>query len=392
MKLRYRLWLIFSLLWLIGLSAVHLFIVDIYQNRAYDNQRELAFSQGITITERITGLLPRYSDRAEGYLNYYGSVFSTRLFLLNENKQLTYDSFGEFPIGSHLTLAVLSSGQPLPASIFLNTETYGKVQYTLLEMNNPSQVGYLLMVKDASSVSDDIVRFRNQMLGFLTAATAVGFLVFYAVSIWFTRPIWRIVTHLQRITPRNREFPFVYRRKDEIGHLVAQIKQLVRQLDTYEKQQRRFISTSSHELKTPLATMQLIIENLPSLEDDKELRQEYTEDLQKQIDKMKQTVQGMMDVYRLADQPLSKRRIPFAEIQLHVIEEFQHLADRKQIRLVFEEKSPSLYADTAMFLMGLDNLVSNAIRYSQEDTEIKLSLQEAGQGKTRCSLEDQGMG
>ncbi|MCL6459600.1 MAG: HAMP domain-containing histidine kinase [Gorillibacterium sp.] len=392
MKLRYRLWLTFSLLWLIGLAAVHLFIVNIYQNRAYDNQRELAFSQGVTITERITGLFPRYAERAEGYLDYYGSLFSTRLFLLDANKQLSYDSFDQFAMGSHLTLAILSTDQRLPVSIFLATKAYGTVQYTLLEMNNPSQNGYLLMVKDSRSVSDDIVKFRDQMLGFLAAATAVGFLVFYAVSIWFTRPIRRIALDLQRITPRNRVFPFVYRRKDEIGHLVAQIKLMIRQLDTYEKQQRRFISTSSHQLKTPLATMQLIIENLPSLEDDKKLRQEYTEDLQKQIDKMKQTVQGMLDVYRLADQPLRKRQIPFAEIQLHVIEEFQHLADSKQIRLVYEEKKPSLYADAAMFLMGLDNLVSNAIRYSPENSEIKLSLQSAGPGRTKCSLCDQGMG
>jgi len=392
MKLRYRLWLIFSLLWLIGLTAVHLFIVDIYQSRAYNNQRELAFSQGVTITERVSGLMPRYVERAEGYLDYYGSLFSTRLFLLDDNKRLVYDSFNEFAVGSRVNLEILSTGHPLPDSIFLHTEAYGAVQYTLLAMDNPAQVKYLLMVKDAGSVSADIGKFREQMLLFLGGATAVGFLVFYAVSFWFTRPIHRIVRQLQQITPQNRAFTFSYRRRDEIGRLAAEINQMIRQLEAYELQQRRFISTSSHELKTPLATMQLIIENLPSLSDNPALQQEYMEDLQKQVDKMKLTVQGMLDVYRLADRPLSRRRITYAEIREHVTEAFQHLADSKQIRLVFTEKAPSLYADPAMFLMALDNLAINAIRYSGEGSTLTLTLQNAGASRTSCSLCDQGSG
>jgi signal transduction histidine kinase len=392
MKLRYRLWLIFSLLWLVGLTAVHLFMVDIYQKRAYTNQRELAFSQGVTITERVSGLLPRYLERAEGYLDYYGNLFATRLFLLDDNKRLVYDSFNEFAVGSRVNLEILSTGHALPDSIFLQTQAYGTVQYTLLPMDNPAQIKYLLMVKDAGSVSADISQFREQMLLFFGGATAVGFLLFYAVSFWFTRPIHRIVGQLQQITPRNRVFSFPYRRRDEIGRLAAEIQQMIRQLDAYELQQRRFISTSSHELKTPLATMQLIIENLPSLSDHPVLRQEYLEDLQKQVDKMKLTVQGMLDVYRLADRPLSRQRITYTEIRRHVIEGFQHLAESKQMKLEFTEKAPHLYADPDMFLMALGNLVTNAIRYSGEGTTLTLVLQNAGAGRTRCSLCDQGSG
>src|SRR5690606_2246593 len=115
------------------------------------------------------------------------------------------------------------------------TEAYGYVQYTVMEINNQRQsTAYMLMVKDANEVYNDIGKFRKQLIQFFLAASAVGFALSYFISTWFTRPIRLIMLHLKRITPQERRFSLAYRRKNEIGELVAEITKMVGQLELYE--------------------------------------------------------------------------------------------------------------------------------------------------------------
>jgi signal transduction histidine kinase len=396
MKLRYKLWLVFSLLWLVGVGTLQIFIVDIYKSRSLAGQQQLVYSQGMTITDRINGLIPRFTERAEGYLDYYSQTFSTRLLLLDENGLTLYDSFRQLEKGSHLKLAILDRNRPTPDTLFLHTAAHGHVQYTLLDLHNEAQKGRLLIVTDANGIYDDIRQFRWKMMLFLGGASLIGFLICFGVATWFTRPIRQIVHHLERITPQNREFTMTYRRKDELGHLVNQIGLMVQQLGSYEKKQRQFMSASSHELKTPLATMQLITENLPHLLDNKQLLEEYIGDLQRQIDKMKLTVKSMLDVYRLTEHELQLTSIPFESICKHLEETFRPLAQDKGIELIFETQNhcSSLIADRSLLYSGLDNLMSNAIRYSPAASTIRITLlpDHSNRNRTILRICDEGIG
>lgn len=396
MKLRYRLWLVFSLLWLAGVGTLQLFIVDLYKNRSLAGQEQLVYSQGMTIADRINGLLPRFPERAEGYLDYYSQAFATRLFLLEGDGRVLYDSFHQLEYGSHLELAILEQNRPSSGSLYVHTDAYGYVQYTLLELrNNGVYEGKLLIVSDANGIYDEIRKFRWTIALFLGGASIIGLLVCFGAATWFTRPIRQIVRHLELITPQNREFTMTYRRKDELGHLVRQIGLMVRQLDNYEKKQRQFMSASSHELKTPLATMQLITENLPHLYENKQLLEEYTGDLQQQIDKMKLTVKNMLNVYRLTEHLPQPTSIPFQSICSHLEETFRPLAQDKGIELIFAAPDPacsSLTADPSLLYGGLDNLMSNAIRYSPAASTVRITLLPGDRDRTILQICDEGIG
>lgn len=394
MKLRYRLWLVFSLLWLAGMGTLQIIIVDIYEERTLAGQQQLAYAQGMTIADRIGGMIPRFPERAQGYLDYYSQNLSARLILLDGKGLTLYDSFRQLEAGSRLQLAILEQGRPLPDSLFLHTPAYGHVQYTLLDFASGPQEEKLLIVADANGIYEDIREFRGNMVLFLAAASLVGLLACFGAATWFTRPIRQIVRHLELITPRNREFAMKYRGRDEIGHLVQQIRVMVQQLDRYEKKQRQMMSASSHELKTPLSTMQLITENLPHLYENRELMDEYVGDLQQQIYKMKLIVKNMLDVYRMADHALQLSSVPFQSIREHLETTFRPLAQDKDIELIFEtqDRNGSVIADRSLLLSGLDNLLSNAIQYSPPGTAIRITLLPQSGGRTALRICDEGMG
>lgn len=391
MKFHYRLWIVFSFIWLAGLFILYWLIVDTYYERSLDNQTRLAHSQGETVARRLSGLIPIYSERAQGYVDFYSERFGVRLMLLSPDLKLTYDSNKEFVPGRSLSIGILEDVEAAPLSRYVDTDRFGLVQYTLMKIEQAREGGYLLMVQNVNGLNEDLRQFRNRVLLALSAATAVSFVVFYFVAAWFTRPIRQIMFHLRKVTPRKREFAMVYRGKDEIGRLVEEIRDMVKQMAVYEQRQRRFISTSSHELKTPLSTMQLILENLPQLRDQPELFEEYVSDLSQQIGKMRNVVQGMLDVYRMADRPLRLQLVNFTEIRQHVEEQFARIGENRNIRIRFEQLADGLDADRELLFRGLDNLVSNALRYSPEHTEITIRLEKNPIG-WKLSVCDQGIG
>lgn len=394
MKLHARLWITFSVLMVAVSLILYIFIIKAYEARMLEGQKQLVISQGYAVVDKLRGTLPRFPERTEGYLDFYSRQLDMRLFVLHNDRTVWFDSFRELPEHSPLTLEILKNGANLPTGLFVPTSSYGYVQYTLLEMEpDRPELGYLLMVNNVDFLYEDIRAFRIQVIGIILAALTVFFFICYLVASWFTKPIRSLIEQMKKITPQKRVFQPTYGRRDEIGELGAEIGEMVSQLNRYDQRQQQFMSSSSHELKTPLATMQLICENLPHVREEEETHREFLHDLEVQIGKMKHIVESMLDVNRMWDRPLNRVRLGGRELEEHIRGHFQFVADQKAIRLTFQwEDGSTLNVDEELFYRGLDNVVSNALRYSLADSEITVALKRVDAARTECRVCDQGIG
>ena len=281
------------------------------------------------------------------------------------------DSFNELAINTALNLAVLQEERQ--ASRFIRT-SFGYLQYTLLPFTKTEGSGYILMIQPAASLEAQLHSFRLWMLQTLLISLLLCFLLSYVVSTWLTQPIRKIIFALKQITPRKRSFTLSYRRRDEIKELIEALKKMVAELNFYDENQKRFLSTSSHELKTPLATMQLILENLPYVRQDEEKFREFTADLLFQITKMKQMVEQLLLMTKIHSIALQRQAISAEEVREHLLQSFQHLAEEKQVPLEIDLEQTTFFADRLLLFQALDNLVANAIRYSPPGKRVKIML------------------
>lgn len=396
MNIRNRLWLVFSLLFIFVCLGLYGFIVKTYEERVLSGQRELSITQGQAVVEQLSGTFPRFPERTEGYLRFYSERLDARLLVLDYEKKVRFDSFDGFSPGTLLQLAILEKDKELPRTEFVPTTSYGYVQYTLLPLGTETPPSsFLLMIKDVNVLYEDIRSFHNLMLAVMGLAISVFFLLSFWLAAWFSRPIHDIVRHLQGITPQKRAFTMEYTRKDEIRQLVMAIRQMVEQLNQYEQRQRQFISASSHELKTPLATMQLICENLEHVREDPEQFQEFMQDLYMQTDKMKKVVEDLLNINRMWDRPLNLECISSSEIRYHIVKQFQRVVDSRNLHLRFTiDQDACFEVDRELFFHGVDNLIANAIRYSPENKEIHIGIQNQGERDDEAVLSicDEGIG
>jgi signal transduction histidine kinase len=393
MKLRNRLWMMISFLFVLLCFGLYVLIVQSYEGRMLAGKENISITQGLSIAERLGGAYPRFPERTQSYLAAYSERLKARLLILSGDGAVQFDSFNQINPGAKLDIAVIKHLGQKATSVFSQTHSYGYVQHTLIPLDPDKPLGgYLLMIEDVNMVYEDIRSFQNWILILMAITVVIAFFICYWIASWFTKPIHDMIEEIERISQHQRSFTYQYRRKDEIRDLVEAIRAMVNQLNLYEMRQRQFVSASSHELKTPLATMQMITENLPFVREDRGTHQEFVHDLTLQIDRMKEMVDQLLQINRMWDQPIIRRLVSAEEIKQHIDEQFQHLAEGKGVTIHYDLDPLTLPVDPNLFLLAIDNLVSNAIRYSPEGKSVNIRLKRLDKQKVIFSICDQGIG
>jgi PAS domain S-box-containing protein len=156
-----------------------------------------------------------------------------------------------------------------------------------------------------------------------------------------------------------------------------------------------FVATISHELRTPLTPLKGFLSALlvGSVDDSAEARQEYYRIMLKQTDRLERLITDLLDVSRVeSEEPLLHRH----EIELGpcVIEQIRSFADRHPERIVrfHDEIGPvHVIADPAPLGLVISNLMSNAMKYSPEESPVDVTVS-TKDGVAIVSVSDQGEG
>jgi len=390
MKIKYQLWGIFSSLFIVVSLTTYIFILNTYEQRLQAGYEQMSIAQGYTILDQLSATYPDSPNRSIGYLERYGENLNGRLVMLNQEKKVFADSFQQLQPNTTLHIDILDQDFEL-GSIFTETESFDYVQYTLLPFQAIEGEGYLLIIQEADQLKAELESYQTWMIQTLLIVVLAFFLISYFISLWFSKPIEQIIFQLKKITPHKRTFSLKYQRRDEIKELIDTIQNMVEELNLYDERQQRFLSTSSHELKTPLTVIQLILENLPYVRENEEKYDEFVQDLWYQVKKMKLMVDQLLQINRIGATHLQKETLNVQEIQNYLLQSFQHIVQDKQMVLEFDLEPVNLFVDRTQFLGALDNLVSNAIRYSPQGQTVKITIKDDKE-QSKISVCDQGIG
>jgi len=160
-----------------------------------------------------------------------------------------------------------------------------------------------------------------------------------------------------------------------------------------EEVRRDFVANVSHELKTPVGAILLLAETLVG-EHDPPTQARLAKRILDEGDRLAQLVTDLLDLSRIeqvAELPSAEVRL--ADILSECIERYQLPAERKGIRLRLELEHPelSVRGDRWQLVSAISNLVDNAIKYSEPNSEVLLWLGEVADCAV-IRVADQGIG
>ena len=177
------------------------------------------------------------------------------------------------------------------------------------------------------------------------------------------------------------------RSADEIDRLGSTFKEMAERIEEQlaelkrsDTLRRELIANVSHDLRTPLATLQGYIETLLIKEDrlTEGERRHYLEIAIGHCERVSKLVSELFELAKLDAYEFTLKDEPFnlSELVQDVVQKFQLRAKEKQIDIVtnFEEKLPFARADIALIERVLENLMENAIHYTPQGGSMRLDL------------------
>lgn len=220
----------------------------------------------------------------------------------------------------------------------------------------------------------------------------LGILVWIAVGRGL-RPLARVAAGVGERSPSAME-PLPERDLPaEIAPLVKELNDLLARLSRAMELQRGFIADAAHELRTPLAAVDLqsqIVERSATAEE----RTAAIARLKDGVRRASRLVQQLLTMARLDPDatPSQATRVDLADLVRCSVAEWSHAAQEKRIDLGLAQADPVwLEADAELLRILLGNLIDNAIRYTPEGGRVDVALRGDETG-ARIVVQDDGPG
>ena len=254
---------------------------------------------------------------------------------------------------------------------------------------------------DPESVSPDqdltiIVSDAQQSFGatnwlITVAVTLLGGVLAYFVSGRALRPLRDFAAQVEQVQPNNlAEMKISEDVLPEFKQFSASFNDMIDRLEQGFSAQKQFMGNAAHELRTPLALMQMQME-LFSLEHPGANPEtaDFLKLLQEQTERMSQMTKTLLEMSELRSGPCNDR-IELAPLVEEVFADLAPLAEQREIALECEGDAAIVGSDTLMYRLVF-NLVENALRYSRPGTAVSVSIDEEA-NRVLLRVRDRGAG
>jgi two-component system, OmpR family, sensor histidine kinase CpxA len=225
-------------------------------------------------------------------------------------------------------------------------------------------------------------------------ALFVSGLICYLLTRYLTTPIFRLREAAHKLASGDltaRASSALSPRKDEIGDLMHDFDAMAARIEDLVSRQRQLISDVSHELRSPLARLNIALDLARQRKGDDPSFDQAEQDTAL-LDEM------IGRLLTLAKLDLSAREIPMMQVDLAELvtqiarnANFESHPARDRVKLVIESK-PFVHGNPELLHSAIENVVRNAIHYTGPGTQVEVLLNRTAQSFARIAIRDHGPG
>ena len=237
---------------------------------------------------------------------------------------------------------------------------------------------------------------RDISLGFLPYSLLASFVLSLIASYLYARMISAPILEIKQMTKRmkrlDRTASLPIHSQDEIGVLKQQINDLYHHLleviDNLEQQKQEnlkleqmkveFLRGASHELKTPLASLKIILENMRDKIGRYKDRDRYLAVSLDIVDEMNQIVLEILSLSSVQELGGDKEWIQLDDVVNRILTQNQVLVENRSLSIDNYLPATSIFMNLAILKLVLSNIISNAVKHSDKGGVIRIGLENEG--------------
>ena len=347
---------------------IHLFVYLIFPRTYLDVRKEEIYTKANEITENLNGKSVDYIEQA---LDFYSNTNEIKAFI---KKNTTSN---EVEIKKDLNVDLKSSNNSLiieERQLKLDTGKTIRLQFV--------------------STADMQSQAKNLSLQFLPYSLIISLCFSAIVSLVYAKSIKNHVVEIKSVTDQmmalDKKARLEIDSSDEISQLKAQINDLYetlldsisnlefknKEILRLEKIKYDFFKGASHELKTPLASLKIILENMKYNVGKYKNRDVYIDDCIDLVDHLTKSIQQILSVYSIENLKDDEEIVCIKNELSRVLQKYDVLIHQKELRIQNDVKDETMYIGKTALNIILSNLISNAINYTYEKGMIQIGIEQ----------------
>lgn len=381
----------------------------IYKEQMETNAKKVAATMAGFYSD--DSFLPQHGHEQCGgfgaYLRYINDVSISNVWIVDrDSNQITCNMdfmASELPENAAGVIETAYLGETVTSEEF--SDFLGEKSITTatpIILDNGEIVGAVLVHSAAKNISDPIYNgFLFLGIGILIALIIVVLLAF-VLSYSFTKPLLKIKDTALVLADGNYQSKTNIKSTDEVGQLADAVDILSGRLYAaslesmkLEKMRQDFVSTISHELRTPVTVIRGSLEAMHDGMVDEDRKAEYVDAILSESIYLERLINDLLELSRLqnTDFAIEKSKINFCDVITETVRSIHRIADKKNISIILERdiEAMPMSGDYGRLRQMVMIVLDNAVKFTEPGEKIMVRLQSEN-GKTILSVEDKGVG
>ena len=389
-SLRLRLLLNFGLVIALSLflagTASMLLLRDQEADAAAERIGRLVEPLSLTYNEMTFVGWPR--QRIERELSAYAEFFDVRVLLVDGDEQVVYDSDGGDSMLGDVLAVPANSGEGSdtdgnPAAFVSGRVRHGDRDLFIFASGAEpaAAVARLLPAPELSLVvvvpADDVTDAWARLLPRLLLAGGVAALFAVVVGTWLagliTRPIVQMTHASQAMSRGDYEQEIEVRGHDEVANLARAFNQMSAQVNRSNRSMRQLLADVSHELKTPLTSIQGFSQALADgVIDDRDEARRLAGVVHKESERMRALVDDLLYLSRIesGELHLERDRVDIDALLAATVRRLRYEAEASEVSVRLELAGLPAHGDERRLEQVFANLLDNAIRFAPAGSAV----------------------
>ncbi len=340
--------------------------------------------------DNLTVLTTKLRSKSTEEMSQISQEFAS---MKNVNITLTIDGHDQYFQGFQSINIVTDSGKSVNTSVvkIADGQTVDPRSVILQQgsvADNHGQTARIKLLADVAPVTQAKLATLHVLPYTMLGSLLVALLFSYIYSRFVTRPIRQmaaVTTTMQRL---EKDAHYPVNSRDEIGVLGRNINELyqnlwqtIRSLEhenkriaQLEKEKIAFLRAASHELKTPLAALRIMLENMQLNIGEYKNRDQYLAESVVQVDRLAAMVNDVLRSGSVAEQALrQEKRLRIDKLIAEVVDDYTLLAKTRGMTSMVDARPTTIRANRDMMRHVISNLVSNAVRHGDAGSVIKIT-------------------
>lgn len=329
----------------------------------------------------------------------YGAQSNSRVLIIDEGRKALFDSYNSI-VGDTLnneevrkSLSGISSSNVYP----LNDDEVLQLSVPIIYNigGESSVIGTVLISHSLGELNKSLGELRDTIIR-ISSMSVIGALILTAISsTTITRSLRRLTVGVEKIFSGHLGYKVEGEEKGEIGNLVNTFNHMSDRLYNIETNRKSYINSISHELRTPITSINALIDSLLLGDNSKETYDEFLRDIQSETLRMEELVNYLMGSIKLEEITLDLKEENLSTIIKESLSIITPYAKKYDVEINVDiDENIIVKCDKNRTKELMLNLLENAIKYrddSKTNSYILVTLKTHNK-KFKLNIEDNGIG